>query len=367
MADEVQKSDAGGKKAWPLLMGWVGSASALIGLGASIAGGVAWYQTRHKQQAELQGQMTLADSEAKSGEYQAAVESYGEILKANPLYKPAQDGQLNATMQWVENFHVAATDDATLVKLAIPLLDEIMPVLNAGMAREKGTQNADVQAHLGWAHWLNQHIAEREFGPLTEQNLRGALTTDPANVYAHGMLGNWILQMHGDPAEAIQHLDAAVATGKVRHYVRSLQLNGLTSFQSSDMQELGLTRASLMKAVNDMRVHGEPLSEDSKQRILEDCCETLSSYHSVLVAALGAVPPDDARKTYLWLDDTVNRYNVEVQQIVRRYMAATIQEISGDKAGALAEYRAMQKSEPDQLDFRLRDSIDASIKRLSGS
>src|ERR1700678_4540779 len=87
------------------LMTWVGSISALIGLFASLAGGYHWLANHRAEQAQLKAQMGVADGQAKLAEYASAVASYDEILKANPLYAPALDGQLAAAMAWDENFH----------------------------------------------------------------------------------------------------------------------------------------------------------------------------------------------------------------------------------------------------------------------
>ena len=50
---------------------------------------------------------------------------------------------------------------------------------------------------------------------------------DGSNVFAHVMLGNWLLQTHGDVDEALRHFDVAMKMGKEREFVRQLQLGGL--------------------------------------------------------------------------------------------------------------------------------------------
>ena len=85
MENRVQNAEQGVKKAWPVLMSWVGGITALIGLGASIAGGFTWLANHHKQQADRQAKMALAQAQAKQQEYQAAIQTYSEILKATPM------------------------------------------------------------------------------------------------------------------------------------------------------------------------------------------------------------------------------------------------------------------------------------------
>ena len=285
------------KRGWPVVMAWVGGITALIGLFASLAGGIEWFVNHHKQKAEVETKLALAQAQAKQAEYQASLQTDGDILKADPGYRPALDQQLATAMLWVEDFHVLAQDGQDTAGPAALALDQIFPILDAGLARSKGSPAADIQAHIGWAHWLNQKIAEREFGSTAENDLRAALASDPANVYANAMLGNWILQNGGSLSEATQHLDAAVATGKARPFVRRLQLGALLYLDKKG------ARAALVKAVTEMRKSGEPLDESSKRRILGFCFDPVAVDSSKLRASLSADPADESRKTYLWLDN----------------------------------------------------------------
>jgi hypothetical protein len=128
------------------VMTWVGSATALIGLFASLAGGYHWLASRREQAAQLKAQMAVAEGQARLGEYALAVASYDEILKANPLYAPALDGQLATVMGWDENFHALGREGHDPSDVAAPQLDKIMAALDAGLARSKGSRAADVQA-----------------------------------------------------------------------------------------------------------------------------------------------------------------------------------------------------------------------------
>jgi hypothetical protein len=83
----------------------VGRATAIIGSSASLGGGITWFVNYHRQQIERQAKMDLAQTQAQHGEYQASVQTYAKVLKANSLYRPALDQGLNTTLQWVEDFH----------------------------------------------------------------------------------------------------------------------------------------------------------------------------------------------------------------------------------------------------------------------
>ena len=358
MEEEVEKTTSEVKKAWPLVMSWVGGISAIIGLIAGIAGGVNWYQNRHKQQAELQNKMALAQTQVNQGEYQAAVQSYAEILKSDSLYQPALDQQLNTAMLWAENFSVAARDDQNSAELAGPELDQIMSILDAGLVRSKGSQAADVQAHVGWTHWLNQHIAEREFGPAAEQNLRAALTIDPSNVYANAMLANWMLQNGQSLAEASQHFDTAVATGKARPLVWQMQLGALI-----DLDKAG-ARAQLVKVANDMRKSSEPLADRDRRRILTFCFNPSLTNHEELVESLSAVPTEEAWQTYLWLDNQSEQN--ETQSLAHDFIHANLLEIEGKQQESLQAYRLLQKQLKDHPGS-MANAVNAAVARLTHS
>ena len=45
---------------------------------------------------------------------------------------------------------------------------------------------------------LNQKMAKREYSKLALQNFRAALASDPSNVQANAMQGNWMLQNEGE-------------------------------------------------------------------------------------------------------------------------------------------------------------------------
>jgi tetratricopeptide (TPR) repeat protein len=300
--------------------------------------------------------MALAQAQARQGEYQASIQTLADILNSNALYRPALDQQLNTAMQWVEDFHVAARSDQNAAELAAPALDQILSILDSGLVRTKGSQAADVQAHIGWAHWLNQKIAEREFGSVAERDLRAALAADQSNVYANGMLGNWMLQNGGSLTEAVQHLDVAVSTGKARPFVRTLQLGGLI-----DLDEKG-ARTELMKAANDMRKSNEAIDDHYRKSILDTCFDPIITDHGELQECLSAVPPDEAWKTYLWLDNKPG--NGQSGSLVHDFVEANLLEITGKKQESLAKYRLLQQ-ELNNGSGTMKSSVDAAITRLS--
>jgi tetratricopeptide (TPR) repeat protein len=351
MANDDTPSESG--KAWSFLMSWTGRISALIALGASIIGGVTWLVQHHRAHAERQASLALARSETAQSQYAAALETYSAILRDDPLNRDALEGRIDTAMVWVENF--SAPDAAS----AASALDPIFITLSAGLAHATGSRAADIQSHLGWAHWLNQRIAEREFGPAAVQNFRAALALDPRNVYANAMLGNWALQNGGSLPDAIQHFNTAVAGGRARPLVRRLQLAGLTGRDAPG------ARAAVLQAANDMRAHGEPLDPDAQHRILNFCCDPALNSHAQLVESLSAVPASDAWLTYLWLDSAPSTPDdARIQSLQHAFVQANLAEIAGRNQQALAQYRQL-RSQLAQQPGSLLDAVNASIARLA--
>jgi len=356
MTEGNQKAEPGADKAWPFVMSWVGRTSALIGLFVSVAGGVTWLVHRHQQTAERQAQMATAEAQAKQGQYQAAVESYGVLLKSAPLDRPVLDAQLKTAMGWAENFHVSVGENQSAADVAGPEIDEILAILDAGLTRSKGTEAADVQAHIGWAHWLNQNIADREFGPLAEQNFRASLAADESNVYGNAMLGNWMLQNYKNFSEGIEHLNKAVATGKARPFVRRLQVGALVSLDKKD------DRIELMKAANSIRKSGEPMDEEFRKRILDSCFDPIVTDHGEMAECLTAVKPDEAWQTYLWLEDKDGE--THGRNLDHDFVEANLLELTGRRQESLEKYRALQQELKGQSGT-MKSLVNAAIVRLS--
>lgn len=344
------------------ITGWVAGVTALLGLLASVFGGIQWAENHWTQRTDIKTELSVAESQTERGEYERAVAVYQDILKKDAQNHQAADEQVTAAMRWVENFGVLTRQGQSATDVAAPKLDTILPILDAGLARAKGPRSSDILAHIGWVHWLNRHIAETEIGPAAEQSFRKALEINPANVYANAMLGNWLLQNNGSQPEAFSHFATAVQSGKERPWVRTMQLGGLI------YNEAPQARAELVKVANDMRKNNESLSEDEKARILSFNYD-LSPYHAAdLAEALAAVPPSDSWATYQWLDDVqkTEASDINMQQIRRDYVEANILELSGKQLEALSKYEALQ-AKLRNSDSTLVGQVDKAVKRMTSA
>lgn len=337
------------------------AAAVSVVLSLAVAGWLlygSWSAARARK-AALDQVFATAKSQTDRGEYEAAFRTYQGIQKSDPQNRAAMDLQVDAAMGWLEDFHVIVPEGAKAENLAGPLLDEILPVMDAGLARTdgKGTRAADILAHIGWAHWLNRHIAEREFGPAAERDLRKAIEIDASNVYANAMLGNLLMQTGGNTKEALEHFRVAVKANKARPFVRELQLGVLHYPDDSE------TRVALIQVVNEMRQNREPLDERQKSRILSSYSSTVHNAEEI-TETLSAVPPADAWATYLWLEQ--GGRDSESARVQREFIHARILELEGKRPEALAEFQTL-RGELKRLgyDGRIASHVEGGIKRLS--
>jgi tetratricopeptide (TPR) repeat protein len=245
--------------------------------------------------------------------------------------------------------------------LAAARLDQIIPVLDAALARTngQGKRAADILAHLGWAHWLNQKLAYREFGDAAEKDLREALRLDPSNVFANAMVGNWLMQTGGSTDEALAHFRTAVAQNKERPFVRAMQLPQLIYSHEAE------TRIELMRVANEMRRNSEPLDARQRNGILNAYSPTMNS-DAELHQSLSAIPPEDAWATYLWVDHDRGDDSGDYRRVRHDFIHAEILELEGKRQDALAAFQNLRGELKEQrFSGRMVTHVETAITRLS--
>lgn len=357
MEEQIEKIEVAAKKTWPVVMAWIGGITAVIGFIATISGGWTWLINHHRHNVEYKAKMALAQTQIGQQQYQAALATYTESLKDDPLDRKVLDAQLDAAMLWVENFSVAVPEGKDAGDLAAPALDTVLSVLTRGLSGAKQERLADVEAHLGWAHFLNAKMTDREDDSVAVKDWHDALSRDPTNVYANAMLGNWMLQSDGDLNEANEHFHTAVRTGRAQPFVRQLQVGGLVYLDRPG------ARAELMRAANEIRKSGEPIDPDERRRIASWCCGLGVTSHQELVEALGAVPNDEAWQTYLWVEAGSSEDGKE-QDLSRQFIHANLLELAGRRDAALSAYRELEQELRDRPGS-FRNQVIAAIGRLT--
>jgi hypothetical protein len=333
---------------------------ALLILGQMAYVGVEKWQESRGRDSMVEAQLATARSQIGRGEYESAFRSSQKVVDKHPEYRAASDLHTDAAMGWVRNFHVLVPEGKKAEDLAGPALAEVISALDAALARTtEKVSRADILAHLGWAHWLNQKIAQKEFGSAAERDLREALKLDPSNVYANAMLGNWMIQSNRPADQALQHFEIAVKTGRERPFVRQMQLGAMTYNDEPRIVQ------ALIQATNDMRKNGEPIEDPNKRR-------TLTAFSPIrtmdeLKQTLSAVSPDEALATFEWLDGPDGEGSDANDRRLRHdFIKAIILEISGKKQEALAAFSALERElKAKGFSGRFADHVSGAVKRLS--
>lgn len=343
---------------WPATALLVSLAILALAAVAAARVGVGPWRSARGQNIRVAQMLQTAASQSTQQEYESAFRSYQQVLDLDPTDHAAQEGQLVAAMQWLEHFHVLTPEGQKSEDLAAPILAELKTVLEAGLARTSGHDQhaADILAHLGWAHWMNEKIAFKEFDNA-ERFFVQSLAVDPSNVFAHAFMGNWLLQKHGDSSQALVHIQAALTTNRQRALVRAMQLGGLRQNDAPGM------RAAFIIALNDVRIHNEPLDKNLRDRLSYLYSPTVNR-ESELRETLAAVPPEDAWKTFVWL--TADRSDDTYERALRDFIHAQLTELAGDRTAALAELKALKAElESGHVNGRMVDYTEAAIKRVS--
>jgi tetratricopeptide (TPR) repeat protein len=306
------------------------------------------FRIHHKEFGEA---MMAGEQEQERRDYPAAFDSFKHAAELDPIDRRAQELETRAAMLWLEDAH--GTKDRSFTDLA----NQLLPVLDKGLARARGSAAADILAHIGWANFLRYRDGVRE-GVTIEENFRQALGKDASNVYAHVMWGFWILWQGGNLTAANEHFSAALASGRERGFVRDLRLHALLNAHRDE------TAAELLRIANGMRKNGETMSESQRRPIMENVFGDRVDDHDRLVQILSVLPADETEATYDWLNTEDNPW-VE-SQAFRPFIAANLREIAGDRTQALAMYRTLQ-AQLRGKGVSLVPQVDKAIKRLSAS
>jgi len=318
---------------------------------------------RTRQIAELE---RIATAEQSQGEYDAA---WGNLIKARELAESGgQFSQLlgrqdrdtrqvdnrleNLAMAWMEDIHPRPGQRFS------DTVDKIEPILQKGVANATGVRKADLLAHIGWGMFLRQRDSLQEGDP--ERLYKLALVEDPQNPYALANWGHWELWTSPDHlASAEQHFRAALAAlPRARLYVRKIQLAALENCEDN------ACAAELLRQVNELRVHGEPIDERTRNSVWQYYFNSFGdndpkSIRKVLVA----LPPAQQLVTFrfLFFGPDFSQSNI----LTRQTYLAFLQEAAGqydESNRTLAILRSRMKLQ-DYNYFVAR--IDATVKTVA--
>ena len=167
------------------------------------------------------------------------------------------------------------------------------------------------------------------------------------------MMGNWLLQTHGDSAAAMRHFQIALSAGNARPLVRRMQIGGLLHNNDPGMH------AELARTLNDMRKNNESVEPGIKSRA-RYLYDVSISQGNEFREVLAAVPRDENWETYLWLSRGTPA------DIRQDFVRASLAEFSDNRAAALGEFKTLlPRLRAEGASDRMIDYAVAAIARLS--
>jgi len=300
---------------------------------AVIGGGFgAWRAIEHSRTC---GQALPFIQEAKllqgARDFSAAWDSYNSALAACPSSEEASVGKERLAMDWLE--HIRVTEGK---ETFTDIVNKVQPALSTAAVSKDNKRAADALAHLGWSDFLRSRDGQGGLDPVPYY--QQALSRDPQNPYAHAFWGHYLMAEGGDPKQAKEHFDKALASNDARQVARSLEIAAYLWRSDPELEN------EAIRIVNDMRLKGEPSPAVGAEHVTS---QIWNIYYSRLVwghdkaSFLEAVPAKENLATFLWL---LTAYDNSSNGQPYRFMLAQLQEQSGDRADALKNYESLVSS-----------------------
>jgi hypothetical protein len=242
---------------------------------------------------------------------------------AQPDSDAVLEAQADTAMVWLRNLVVHEAHTFT------EMVDPLTPPLYAALAKAKGSRAADICAHIGWAQFLKSRDNPSAGDP--DAQFRKAIELDPQNVYGHAMLAHHLLQRPGNEAAARDHFALALASGRDRAWLRSVQLAGW-EWISNDAHHLELARAA-----NDIHQNGEVLPADQKIELFTEIYWFGATF-DYLTNLISALPVAEHLATLNWLAAEKGWTDARPEQ---KFVRAELEEKNGDWAAALELYKGL--------------------------
>lgn len=341
---------SGRRRLIPTALKWVGGFTAVLtlifGL-QQLVESVSALRQRDRQTREL---LKTSQMQEEAHDYAAAWASVAEADRLTNGRREVRAAQESLAMNWLENARLGPDQQGFS-----DIVGKVAPVLDRAASTAQGARKADFLAHLGWAEFLRSRDGVSALAP--DHYYEQALNLDSHNVYAHAMLGHWIL-WHGEKvADAREQFSLALAGGSKHDYVRAMQLSGYENLhnEEGDME--------LVRVVNEMRVQDEPVDPHTRAALWTIYSLYFDSGQVKRQQLLAAVPPADQLATFRSLFD-VSDFDAS-KSVSREFYRAILQEAAGQPAPALQTLLAVRSKLTRDRDPAMRNEIEQSINRLS--
>ncbi|MCB9510232.1 MAG: hypothetical protein H6695_08620 [Deferribacteres bacterium] len=331
------------------IMKWIAGATAVLSLIFGLQQLVGWVFEYRAQKREITEQLELAKMQRTSSDYHAAWGSLEKAYVMDQQDREVNEARENLAMEWLENISVKSGEETFT-----DIVNRILPALSRGVLKAEGQRKADLLAHIGWADFLRWR--DGNFALKPEASYQKALAIDSSNVYAHVMWAHWILWRNGEVAEAAIHFKKAVASGRVRLYVRDLQLSALLNLHNEDTED------ELVRVCHEMWRNDETIEDRHKRRIwsvyssisgrIRRANTTTGQFRTI-------IDPVEELATFRWLFENWER---TANSPVYQYILACLQEAAGEDEAALKTFQALRQNSTSRN--LLLPRIDAGIRRV---
>ena len=304
--------------------------------------------------------VSVATSEQGAGEYSAAwshLEEVAKLVDATGIIAQfvgnvdknramVRSRQEDFAMAWLENTRLSGAQKFT------DIASKVSPTLALGAGQAAGTRRGDLLAHLGWAEFLSRRDGVSTADPTTRY--REALVADPHNPFALAYLGHWETWRHGNLKTANDYFAAALATGREHDWVRRMQLSALRNvFPDADAS------AEYLRAVNEMRINGEPIDEQTRADVFQIYYLFFSGNATDARQLLSRLQPPEQVVTFKQLFDTPEFAQAHPG---RDLFLAALQDAAGQKEEALHTLAKLKQNLPQGSP--LVEEVNRATKRI---
>ncbi len=336
----------------PAALKWVGGITAVLSLIFGLQQLTEMISGLHQRDRQTKELLKTSQMEEEAHDYAAAWDSIAEADRLTKGRREVRAAQETLAMDWLENARLGLDQQRFG-----DIVEKVAPVLNRAASTAQGARKADLLAHLGWAEFLRSRDGISADTP--DHYYQQALKIDAQNVYAHAMLGHWILWHNGRVADAREQFSLALAAGSNRDYVRAMQLSGYENVhnEEADME--------LVRVVSDMLSKGERVDPRTRSALWAIYSFHFGAEETKRQQLLAAVPPVHQLATFSSLFDVPDFDQSKL--VSRELYRAILQEAAGQRTQALQTLLSLRSKLTHDYDPSIRNEIEKSIRRLSGT
>ena len=361
---------------------WVSGALALVSLVLGVIALNVAVQDWREKRAAIEQLTAGAEKAMASNDFGTAQHDYRQAAELDRTSAALQEGQTRLALRWLRTSAVNPQEGETYREMA----DSLMPHLYQGLEGKPAKAQADLWAHIGWAHHLRQLARETlQMRPHVIRHIEGlydrAFVLDPHNVYAHAFAGCLALDANEDTEHAANLFASALnrAQGgsdpKLYVWVRSIQLMCTLKPMTPGFHgrlpafEKGIPRGLLLlRALDAMRAQGEGWPDPA---IIDQILGFHRSRvdHADFDGVFAGLPADAHLATFEWvLASAAGQRWLEAgahNQARLQLVHASLLERAGRRADALQLYQALATE--DGYGDRLDKRIDEGLSRMTGT